>query len=59
MTKELVLLTLAALTDQIERDEILIESVESTMNDEAGHITLHWLKLPRPESNKDSDWTHR
>lgn len=48
MTKEITMILLAALMDKIERGEILVEGYESTANDEAGHVTFHWLKLPRP-----------
>lgn len=55
MTKEIMMLLLTALIDKIEREEIRVESYESTANDEAGHVAFHWLKLPRPATvNEDA-----
>lgn len=55
MTKEITMLLLTALLDKVERGEIRIESYEATMNDEAGHVAFHWLKLPRPATvNEDA-----
>lgn len=45
---------LAALTEQVESGQIIIESLETTQNDEAGHVTVHWLRLPRPETRRVS-----
>lgn len=55
MTKEIALLLLAALLDQVEKDRILVEGYEAVSNDEAGHVTVHWLKLPRPARKKPLD----
>lgn len=55
MTKEITMILLSALIDKIEREEIRVESYEATMNDEAGHLAFHWLKLPRPDTAPESE----
>lgn len=53
MTKETTMMLLAALLDQIEKGEIFVEGVESLANDQAGHITIHWLTKETKEKEKE------
>lgn len=55
MTKEITMMFLAALMDQIEKGQILLESIETLQNDQAGHLSLHWIKPETPEEESPAN----